>query len=107
VSYIPSWKCRQEGERTFERNPWGIDRNPYPKHGNDLDDSRHRRDWDDGFRSAQIRHEERIEEEAREERKERQRVHDREENRRRAEEEWEAQREAEREQEEQQPEEPQ
>lgn len=73
--YKSDSQCRREGERKFERNRYARDQNPYPDYGS-YDDSRHRRAWADGFRSAEHRDEERCAEEAADERRAQQRAHE-------------------------------
>jgi len=85
------WKsdgtCRREGERAFERDRYGRDRNPYPEYGS-YDNSRHHRAWAAGFRTAERRHEERQEEELARQRAAERRAYEIEMQRRRAEEEY-------------------
>jgi hypothetical protein len=80
-------ECRREGERAFERDRYGDHRNPYSRYGS-YDEASHHRDWDDGFRDADRRDQERREEEECRERREAQRRHEREMERQREEEEY-------------------
>ncbi len=99
MGYKSRSQVEREGERAFERNPYDRDRNPYREYDG-CDERRHHRDWDDGFRSAERRDEERQEEERRAEVREQQRQHEVERQRQQQENEYWANREYEREQEE-------
>jgi hypothetical protein len=82
-----NFECRREGERAFERNPYGRDRNPYSEYGS-YDSRQHHRAWEDGFSSAEYRDQERKREEECRERRRAQRRHEEERRRQQEEEEY-------------------
>lgn len=87
MEYKSRSQVEREGERAFERNPYGRDRNPYREYDGYEERSRHRI-WNDGFRSAERRDEERREEERRAEIRKQQRRHEVERQRQRQEDEY-------------------